>query len=357
VGGRGRFRAKKHGPDEADSVTRVQRREKGAEADHPVLDLQRAAGNAAVARLAETESVQRSALGDLWDRAKEAVGAEEKPNAELTAEEMSEDLEGVIDKLEKAQKVAPGELKEALGGVADGLGKVKGPIDKMLKYQELARDLRKFHRALQKLNSLDLNRDYAVGADAMSDLAEVAGKLGGKALPEEVGAAGAYFAIIEHSGEIWKAGARVRAKKEAQLDPDKYQELLDAEQAATPKPSASEKVKLEDLGVWVVKAVDQGVAEMNDRTHPAVVESQVFYSPAFVAAYDEFTRLGQREGALPIYERNRLSSTYRGLELQKREPWEKGLEALVHLEQALGSKPNTTVSFQPALATWRAAKP
>ena len=338
-------------PEAVENGSRVLRSEEGAD-EHPALDLQRSAGNAAVA-----EAVQRSALGDLWDRAKEAVGAEDKWNVELTAEEMSSDLESVIDKLEKAQKVAPGELKEGLEGVADGLGKVKGPIDKLLKYQQFARDLRKFHNALVKLNSLDLNRDYAEGADAMSDLAEVAGKLGGKALPEEVGGVGAYFEIIEHSGEIWKAGARVRAKKEAQLDPDKYQELLDAEQAATPKPSASEKVKLEDLGVWVVKAVDQGVAEMNDRTHPAVVMSQVFYVKAFVEAYDQFNRIGRQEGAMPIYARNKLSMEYRLHELEKKEPWEKGLEALVNLEQALGSKPNTSVSFQPALATWRAAKP
>jgi hypothetical protein len=349
---RGRLRGRKEArPQAVENGGRVLRQEDRSDA-HPALELQRSAGNAAVA-----EAVQRSALGDLWDRAKEAVGAEEKGNVETTAEQMSEDLESVIDKLEKAQKVAPGELKEGLEGVADGLGKVKGPIDKMLKYQELARDLRKFHRALVKLNSIDLNADYEEGADAMGDLAEVAGKLGGKALPEEVGAAGAYFQIIEHSGEIWKAGARVRKKKEAQIDPDNYQKILDEEIAATPKPAASESVKLEDLGVWVVKAVDQGVAEMNDRTHPAVVMSQTFYVQAFVENYDKFNKIGQQEGQMPIYARNRLSMDYRMHELDKKEPWEKGLEALVNLEQALGSKPNTTVSFQPALKTWRAAKP
>src|SRR3954470_8942374 len=211
---RGRLRGRKEArPQAVENGGRVLRQEDRSDA-HPALELQRSAGNAAVA-----EAVQRSALGDLWDRAKEAVGAEEKGNVEVTAEQMSEDLESVIDKLEKAQKVAPGELKEGLEGVADGLGKVKGPIDKMLKYQELARDLRKFQRALVKLNSIDLNADYEEGADAMSDLAEVAGKLGGKALPEEVGAAGAYFQIIEHSGEIWKAGPASAPRRKRRSTP------------------------------------------------------------------------------------------------------------------------------------------
>src|SRR3954469_15055816 len=352
MGGRGRSRARKNArPEESVAGGSVLRREENGDS-HPALELQRSAGNQAVA-----EAVQRSALGDLWERAKDAVGSEEKGNVETTAEEMSSDIGEAIDKLEKAQKVAPGELKEALGGVAEGLGKVKGPIDKMLEYQALARDLRKFHRAIVKLNSIDLNADYQEGADAMSDLAEVAGKLGGDAVPEEVGAVGAYFELIEHSGEIWKAGARVRAKKEAQIDPDNYQKILDEEIAATPKPSASDSVKLEDLGVWVVKTVDTGVAEMNDRTHPAVVMSQTFYVQAFVEAYDQYNRQGQQEGQMPIYARNRLSAEYRRHELDKKEPWEKGLEALVKLEQALGSKPNPAVSFQPALNTWRAAKP
>src|SRR4051794_40381304 len=136
---------------------------------------------------------------------------------------MNEQLEKVIDKLEKAQKVLPaGQLREGCEGVANGLGKVKGPIDKMLKYQQLARDLRKFYAALQKLEHTDIRTDYEGGADAFSDLAEVAGKLGGKAVPAGVGFVGPYFQIIEGSGAIFKMGARLRKQREAQLDPDKY---------------------------------------------------------------------------------------------------------------------------------------
>src|SRR6185312_13907938 len=76
---------------------------------HPVLALQRSAGNAAV-----VQAVQRSSL---WERAKEAVGAEDKSALEITAEDMNEQLEKVIDKLEKAQKVLPaGQLKEGCEG-------------------------------------------------------------------------------------------------------------------------------------------------------------------------------------------------------------------------------------------------
>src|SRR3954452_24287600 len=129
---RGRLRGRKEArPQAVENGGRVLRQEDRSDA-HPALELQRSAGNAAVA-----EAVQRSALGDLWERAKDAVGSEEKGNVETTAEEMSSDIGEAIDKLEKAQKVAPGELKEALGGVAEGLGKVKCPIDKMLHYQGL----------------------------------------------------------------------------------------------------------------------------------------------------------------------------------------------------------------------------
>lgn len=332
-----------------------QRPENGASPEQPnerVLALQRTAGNTAV-----TGMIQRGVVEWL----KETVGGEES-NAEITLTEMNEQLDGVIENLDRAKLAAEvagvDQFVEGLGGVSEGLGKVKGGIGKVLGAQETAREVRQFYRALKKLQTLDLNKDYKEGADAMSDLAEAAGKLGGKLLPEQAGAVGAYLQIIEKSGAIFKMGARLRAKTELKIDPEAYHRELEKEIAAIPTPpkaSASETVKLEDMGNFISSTVAKATSEGMAKSGFWGWAGWGIYERDFLRAYAEFMKLHKEQEDIGML--GRLGSEYRSLKIRKREPWDKGQEQLLLLERWCGKIPETSVSFIPCIKTWESVRP
>jgi hypothetical protein len=330
----------------------------GARDSTAVLDLQRSAGNAAVSSALARPTIQRGVL----DWAKQYVGGE-KTNLEVTAEEMDAQLGTTIEWLDRAkvaaEVVGKDQFSEGLGGVSEGLGKVRGPISKVLKAQSVAREVRQFYDAVKRLQTIDLNRDYEAGAEAMSDLAEAAGKLGGRLVPEEAGAVGAYLELVQNSGAIFKMGARLRKQREAMIDPDAYFAELEKERAAQPAPpkaAAKQTVTFAELWKFVDEGVDRGVAEVQSKTHnPTEGVTPGIYRDRFRDAYNEFLGFYQQRSKLGFL--GSFTKEHKSLTWQMREPWKAGADALFGLERWLGSSPHTDVSFIPAIKAWEGLKP
>jgi hypothetical protein len=264
-----------------------------------------------------------------------------------------------------AKKLKADGLEDYFGKVGEGLGAVKEKADKLVEIVELVDDIEEFDRALRTARALDLNKDYEAAAVAMGDLANIGGKLAKRAAGNGVPGLDAYFTLLQNAGAVWEMGARLRKRKEAELDAASREDgpVADAPEDPTPKvqkgsTAAIPFASIESYMTDTIDAVEKEVQWMGS------VRSNEFpdwslSTDAFLKAFADFRALHDKQDkdTLGVYTKGALSAEYRHLAKEMQEPYATAMKHLEHLQDAVGKRKDISATYEPVLKAMKKVEP
>jgi hypothetical protein len=296
----------------------------------------------------------------------ESPRREPKSNAEVSLDEFNSDLGKAIDNVEKmkkaADKLGADELSEHIGKVGKGLEAVKEKSDKLVEVVELGRDLQEFKRAVEAVQGLDLNRDYKQAAVAMGDLANIGGKLAKKATGNGVPGLDAYFTLVQNAGAVWEMGARLRERKEKELDDIAKSDPTSGSGGAE-EPSNTKVVKT-NTGPVTPDGLEQFMLDarntfLEEAKHLGGVYSNEapgwdLTTDAFLKAWAEVLPLHKQRDAILV---GPLSADYRQSGKKMQAPYAEAKERLESLQDLVGKRDDISVTYEPALKALKKIEP
>jgi hypothetical protein len=212
------------------------------------------------------------------------------------------------------------------------------------------------------VQGLDLNRDYEHSAEAMGDLANIGGKLAKKATGNGVPGLDAYFTLMQNAGEVWKMGARLRKRKEKELDgiartdptsgsgsdeqPSKTRVAKTNTGAVT--PDGMEQFMQDARNTYMEEAKWMGGVYSNEAPNWELT------TDAFLKAWAELLPLHKKRAAILI---GPLSAEYRELGKEMQAPYAEAKSRLESLQDLVGKRDDISVTYEPALKALKKIEP